>query len=56
MLMEGMMAAGPTPTSRFRVWGQALYRIKPTEVNKINPAQHRLLFAVSDEQQEWLAW
>ena len=50
------MAAGPTPTSRFRVWGQALYRIKPTEVNKINPAQHRLLFAVSDEQQEWLAW
>jgi hypothetical protein len=64
-------ASGPAATTRFHVWGQALYRIKPPIVKppKVNPPKtnppavatfyrdsYRLLFAVSDEKQQWLGW
>lgn len=50
------MASGPTPTRDFIVWGQALFRIKPQVANKFNKNSLRLLFAISDEQKQWLGW
>jgi len=48
------MAGSPTPKSAFLVWGQALYRFRAPPGG--GPDQHRLLFAVSDAERQWLAW
>lgn len=49
------MEMQPSPKKTFRVWGQALYRLKGITYGKTTES-YRLLFAISDEDQQWLGW